>query len=134
MYLFVIAIMIPAISLITTNSIIFIYARQSTRRVQPMNGDSAQTATLSSRDARLLKHMIFMFAIFFCGWTPVYVIRTFNGTSSAFSPIAQNVVLTIPCLAVLIDIGDLFLYNHELRKYFTNRPQINQNSGTRDRT
>ena len=99
-----------------------------------MNGDSAQAATLSSRDARLLKHMIFMFVVFFCGWTPIYVIRTFNGTSSAFSPIAQQVVLLIPVITLLIDIGDLFLYNHELRKYLIHWQQIDQTSRARERT
>ncbi len=125
-YLFIIGIIIPTICLIITNSIIFIHVRRSTRRVQPMNGDSAQAATLGSRDARLLKHMIFMFAVFFCGWAPAFLVEAINANGNLVSLITVQAILVIPEVSLLIDVVDLFLYNHELRNYFTNKRQMDQ--------
>jgi hypothetical protein len=96
-----------------------------------MNGDSVQAATLSHRDARLLKHMIFIFTVFWGTWTPAYIIMAMIGYGISVSPITLHVFLMVPTLGLLIDIGDLFLYNHELRKYFTNERQ--QNPSTRRR-
>jgi len=110
------------------NSIIFIYVRRSTKRVRPTNRESANTPILSQRDAHLLKHMIFMFAVFFCGWAPAYIIRAISVSGPVFSPIALQIVYIIPTVCLLIDIVDLFLYNHELRKYLTNRRSTDLNT------
>jgi hypothetical protein len=112
------------------NSIIFIYARRSTRRVRTTNGESANALILSQRDAHLLKHMIFMFAVFFCGWTPPYMMKAVTESVSGFSPIAMQIFYMIPAVCILIVIVDLFLYNHELRKYLTNRRPMDSNSRT----
>jgi hypothetical protein len=99
-----------------------------------MNGDSAQAVTLSSREARLLKHMIFMFAVFLSTWGPIYMIFAINLglLGNAFSPITLQVFLTTPAVSILINVIDLFLYNHELRKYFTNKWQINLTARPRE--
>ncbi len=120
-YVIIIGIVIPAIFLATANSIIFTYARRSTRRVHPMNGDGVQAATLSHRDAYLLKHMIFMFTVFWGTWTPSYIIMAMIGYGISVSPITLHVCLMVAAPGLLISIGDLFLYNHELTRYFTNR-------------
>ncbi len=132
-YLIIIVVVIPAISLIITNSIIFIYVRRSSRRVQPMNVGSAQAATLSRREAYLLKHMIFMLAVYVCGWAPIYIILGVNLSLvvTGFSPVELQVILLMPPVSILINVVDLFLYNHELRKYFTNKRQMDQNTLTR---
>jgi hypothetical protein len=128
-YVIIIGIVIPAVFLATTNSIIFTYTRRSTRRVQPMNGDRAQAATLINRDARLLKHMLFIFTVFWVTWTPAYIIMAIIGYGISVSPIIVQVLFMLPSLGQLVEIGDLFLYNHELRKYLTNQRQ--QNPSTR---
>jgi hypothetical protein len=120
--------------LVITNSIIFTYVRRSTRRVQPANGENAQASTLSDRDARLLKHMIFMFVVFACGWAPVYIEKMVDVSGTAVSPVAAQIFLLIPAVALLIDVADLFFYNHELRKYFTNKRQMDQITLTIERT
>ncbi len=120
--------------MVITNSIIFTYARRSTRRVQPANGENAQASTLSDRDARLLKHMIFMFAVFACGWIPIYIVEVVNLSGTTLSPIATEIFLAIPAVSLLIDVADLFFYNHELRQYFTNNRQRNQNTRAIERT
>lgn len=119
--------------MITTNSIIFTYVRRSTKRVQLKNGRSESIITVSPREGHLLKHMIFMFVVFFCGWAPIYIIKTFKGTTASFSLITEDVFTTIPAVAVLIDVGDLFLYNHELRKYFTDQRLLDQTSHLKER-
>lgn len=118
--------MLPIICSVTTNSIIFNFVRHSTRRIQPMSGDSVQVPVLSNRDARLLMHMIFMIATSVCGWAPLYIMLAINWNGIAISPLTIEIFLTVPVVNQLIEIGDLFLYDHELRKYFTNRHQIDQ--------
>ncbi len=112
------------------NSIIFLYARQSTRRVRPTNGENANIPILGQRDAHLLKHMIFMFAVFSGGWAPPYMLRAVTESVSGFSPIVLQIFYIIPATCILIVIVDLFLYNHELRKYLINRRPIDLNSRT----
>jgi hypothetical protein len=120
-YVAIIIIVIPAISLAIINSIIFISARRSTLRVRPMNGESANVPALSQRDAHLLKHIIFMFAAFFCGWAPIYIVKAIPFSGAGVSPIVLQILNTIPGFSIYIDVIDLFLYNHEFRKYLTNR-------------
>jgi hypothetical protein len=86
-----------------------------------MKVDGVQAATLSHRDAYLLKHMIFMFTVFWGTWTPAYIIMAIIGYGISVSPITFRVFLMVPAPGLLISIGDLFLYNHELRRYFTNQ-------------
>jgi len=131
-YVIIIGIVIPAIFLATINSIIFTYSRRSTQRVQPTNGNSAQAATLSHRDAYLLKHMLFIFTVFWVTWTPAYIIMAMIGYGISVSPIIVQALFMLPSLGQLIDIGDLFFYNHELRKYFTNQRQQNQTNPPRE--
>jgi hypothetical protein len=69
-----------------------------------------------------------MFAVFFCGWAPAYIIRVITVNGSVFSPIALQIFYIVPAVCVLIDIFDLFLYNHELRKYLTNRRSTDSNT------
>jgi len=122
----------PAIGLAITNSIIFKSARRSTRRVQPANGESAQAPGLNHRDARLLKHMIFLCAVFVSGWAPIYIIMIINWNGVAVSPIVVQVFLTVPVASLFIDVTDLFLYNHELRRYFTNKRVLGPTSFIRE--
>jgi hypothetical protein len=113
---------------------IFIYARRSTRRVHATNGENAQAPILSSRDVRLLKHMIFMFVVFAGGWVPIYVAKVINYNGTVLSPLAIEILSTIPAVSLLIDIADLFLYNHELRRYLTNGRQMNRITRLMERT
>ncbi len=114
-----------------TNSIIFKFTRRSTRRVQPANGESVQAPALSNRDARLLKHMVFLFAVFVCGWAPIYIAMIVDSNGVAVSPIVLQILLKVPSASLFVDVTDLFLFNHELRRYFTNQREIGPTSLTR---
>ena len=57
-----------------------------------------------------------MFLVFILGWTPsvmLYIVEYFTSVSSALDAI----FFVMFQLALLADIIDLFLYNHEVRKY-----------------
>ncbi len=107
-----------------TNIIIFSYARHSTRRIQPANDEGAQAPALSHRDARLLKHMIFMFAVFFCGWIPIYIIAAIDWNGTAIPRVLLHGLQILPVVSLFINIVNLFLCNHELLIYITNKWQI----------
>ena len=113
---------IPTLIFLVINLIIFIYVRSSTRRVrpplsvtenQPSNGSARK---FSRRDLHLLRHMLVMITIFVGGWAPLYTLLT-TQSQFAIDPVL-SASFTIWCeLALLCDIVDLYLYNHELRNY-----------------
>lgn len=118
----VIVALLPIMFLAITNSVIFIFVRRSTRRVQVTNSDHhAPATTLNQRDARLLKHMIFMFATFFFTWVPIYIIGVIAWDGVGIPYIEFNAWLLLPPVGFLINMFDLFLYNHELRTYINNK-------------
>jgi hypothetical protein len=99
------------------NKLIYNHVRSSSRRIQPSTvSGNFQQRKINSRDIVLLRHMVLMFCIFVGGWTPIFILPIIHH----YMPISTIVhgCLTIWCeLALLSDVIDLFLYNHELRKY-----------------
>ncbi|CAF2938660.1 unnamed protein product [Rotaria sp. Silwood2] len=126
-YVLVINAIIPLVFLTIINSIIFISVRRSTRRVHNTNSEHQESAnTLNQRDARLLKHMLFMLITFLGGWIPMYIIAVIDWNGDGISYIALHTWWILPMLSFIINMCDLFMYNHELRSYITtklrNRP------------
>ena len=105
--------------MIVCNSIIFIYARRSSKRVQPMNEHRVSIPALTYRDARLLKHMIFIFLVSFCTWIPPYLVGAILWNQNVVNSPAVQAMKLLPGVGLIITIIDLFWYNHELRRYFT---------------
>ena len=64
----------------------------------------------------LLKHMLFIFIVFLIGWTPVYVVSA-AVSDGAISDWAVLLLQLMPVLSSLVNVVDLFLYNHDLRQY-----------------
>ncbi|CAF1382600.1 unnamed protein product [Adineta ricciae] len=115
--LFIVGVL-PGIFLAISNSLIFYSVHRSTRRIQAENqGGDAVGLVSSQRDTRLLKHMLFMYVIFFCGWIPIYIIGVINWDGNGISYIVFHALLILPALSLVIDLIDLFLYSHELRTY-----------------
>jgi len=116
-------VIVPFIVFLVTNLLIYIHIRSSTFRVQSRvlsvtenNMNNVRQAKISRRDVHLLRHMIVILLIFLGGWTQLYVLLS---TQNRFliDPI-ESACFTIWCqLAVLCDIIDLYLYNHEIRNY-----------------
>jgi hypothetical protein len=109
--------MIPSIMCFIINMLIYQHVRSSSRRIQPQTIlNDIQQSKISRRDIFLIRHMILMFCIFVRGWAPVYIIPII----SDYIPVKKTIseIFTVWCeLALLLDMIDLFLYNHELRNY-----------------
>ena len=108
---------IPAIICIVTNARIYRYVCASSGRVQTRSAPGASNReTINRRDIFLLRHMVIMFSIFICGWAPwliVYIVEYFTSISDLLDAIS----FVSNQLALLLDVIDLFLYNHAVRKY-----------------
>ncbi|CAF3676670.1 unnamed protein product [Adineta steineri] len=120
-YKFVMVIIIPSIICLMNNIMIFKYARSSTNRVQTSlegaKNNAHQRQHLSRRDLHLLRHMIVMFCIFVVGLSPIYLYSSIV-VQFAFSSVIVSMFIILSLLSVLVVISNLFLYNHELRRYY----------------
>jgi hypothetical protein len=91
--------------------IIFNYVRSSTTVTK---NNPQQTA--HRRDLHLLRHMIIMFCIFVGGWSPIYV-YSIADLDFDFGSLLAQALFVLAISSIIFDIMNLFLYNHELRKY-----------------
>lgn len=123
MYKFVIIVIIPALIFLLINIAIFTKVRSSSRRLVPVQSvtenqstNGGQTSKFSRRDLHLLRHMVLMITVFVGGWAPLYLLL---GMQSQFTiDPTLSACFTIWCeLALLFNILDLYLYNHEVRNY-----------------
>ncbi|UJR20516.1 hypothetical protein I4U23_023644 [Adineta vaga] len=115
LYTLTIVVIFPSCIFVTVNILIFTTARRSSRRVRVAN--SVRVRTLNNRDIHLLKHMIIIFVIFVVGWAPIYVLLCIDYGQN-MAPIIYRGLSILPALSLLINILDLFLFNHSLRQYF----------------
>lgn len=110
------------------NVLIFLHVRASTRRIRAVTTvDLPHLPPLnqqSTRDIRLLKHILFMFIIFVAGWTPIYLMPIFGKDQfeNSWLPTALQV---LPVISALITVLDLFWYNYDLRRCL--QDHINRN-------
>ncbi len=122
-YKLIFIVIVPSIIFLVINILIYGNVRSSSRRVQSTsmpipenNSNNARPLQISRRDVHLLRHMVVMLCIFVGGWTPLYVLFAIQN-QFLINPIV-NACFTIWCqLALLCDIIDLYLYNHEIRNY-----------------
>ncbi len=122
-YNLVLIVILPLIIIVVLNVIIFLNVHSSSRRVHtttlpsPAAIDRGQQ---NARDIHLLKHMLFMFVVFIMGWAPIYTF--FVIIQNPFSYYLLYALFEIlPTLSLIIDILDLFLYNHDIRQYYKAR-------------
>ena len=125
-YALAIVVILPSLICLIVHVIIFNYARSSTRRVQP-NLASVTSATaiqhtprISRRDIHLVKSMVIMFSIFVGGWSPIYVFAIVQ-PDAAFSTTLPAIFTFLAQVSGLLILSNLFLYNHELTKYYRYR-------------
>ncbi|CAF1448505.1 unnamed protein product [Adineta ricciae] len=131
LYVLFIAACLPSIFLSITNISIFLHVRRSTQRIYSAHNEVNGTSLIiSQRDIRLLKHMIFMFSIFFCSWVPIYIIAVINWNGTGITYLAYHILQFLPAIGFVTNIIDLFLYNHELRAYFFQKFRENPISST----
>ena len=63
-----------------------------------------------------------MFVIYFGGWVPMYIIAVIDWNGTAIPYVVYHGLTILPAVSLLIDVANLFLYNHELRRYFAKPP------------
>ncbi|UJR17386.1 hypothetical protein I4U23_004281 [Adineta vaga] len=122
-YILFIALILPSIIMIFFNSMIFYSVHSSTRRVHTLTFSTSAISSVNhgrTRDIYLVKHMLFMFVVFIAGWGPIYIYLMIVGTQE--KTLWITILLQIlPVLSSFINIVDLFIYNHDLRRYLTGR-------------
>ncbi|CAF2851509.1 unnamed protein product [Rotaria sp. Silwood2] len=116
-YALISVMIIPSTIYLITNILIYYHVRSSSRRIQPQTiFHNVQQIKISRRDIYLLRHIILMFCVFVTGWAPTSILPIVNHFT--YVNILLYGVSTIWCeLALLINIIDLYLYNHKVRKY-----------------
>ena len=117
MYQLIIIFIVPSILNAMLNSAIFRKVSLSSQRLISELKKSSSMEALNNRDVSLLKHMIFLHIIFVIGWAPIAFIPILE----LFITIPHSVALllrVLPSISLLINIVDLYVYNHELRQYF----------------
>ncbi|UJR06709.1 hypothetical protein I4U23_010995 [Adineta vaga] len=110
------SIIIPVIFNIIFNGIIVFCVRSSTRRVHGI------TATVTSRtdtnhqqhcrDIKLLKYIVFLFVVFIFGWESLYIVLAMRSITPDW---LYDILQIPPTFTVIIQVVDLFIYNHEVR-------------------
>ncbi|CAF1337804.1 unnamed protein product, partial [Adineta steineri] len=101
----------------------------SARRIHPqaisaLTSDvTAQQPKISRREISLLRQMIFMFLMFIGGWTPVYIVNILDAATDLNFMIVQIAVI-FSQICVLGIVINLFIYNHELRQYLSNKIRV----------
>jgi len=114
-YTFLVMVIIPLTLNTILNAIILRHVRQSTQRIQPTH-PTISHASLQRRDIRLLQHMIILFCLFIVGWCPIYISAFIDALQ--YNPLVNLLFMTLAELSIFFDILDLFLYNHDLRRFF----------------
>lgn len=117
MYQLIIIFIVPSMLNGILNSSIFRKVSLSSQRLISDSRKTSLTDTLHGRDINLLKHIIFLHIIFVIGWAPI----AFLPIVELFITIPDLISLflrVLPSISLLINIFDLYVYNHELRQYF----------------
>jgi len=79
-----------------------------------------QPARISRRDISILRHAIFMFAMFILGWTPIFSLVAIDYYGHVI-PLVYTILEILAAISSLCCMLDLFLYNHELRRYIKDK-------------
>ncbi|UJR12297.1 hypothetical protein I4U23_017008 [Adineta vaga] len=122
-YTLSIIVIIPVIVNIIFNGIIVVFVRSSSRRVHEITVVVTSITNTNHqqhrRDIKLLKHIIFLFIVFILGWGPLYIVLAL--TDLILPDWLYSVLQIPPTFATIIQVVDLFIYNHEVRQYWKER-------------
>jgi hypothetical protein len=107
-------IVVPTLFTMVVYGRLFIFTRTSSLRVQ----QTGKKNVLGNRDARLLKHMVFVIAVYIGSWAPIYCVAAADrGIGSP--DIVYGSLGVLPNVSLLISTVDLFLYHNRFRKMLT---------------
>jgi len=91
-------------------------SRQLSKNQMKIKTINSNGKCLCDRDVSLLKHMLFIHIVFVIGWAPINLLPLI-GIYIKIPFLVDLFLRLLPPLSLLINILDLFLYNHELRQY-----------------
>lgn len=112
-YTLTILLLIPAITVFTSNAIIFIFVSKSSRRVHTEGG---RPNAAQARDLRLIKTMILTFAVFFSGWGPLFIEQTFAKSGNIAKAI-DTIFQILPPISMFFDVILLIYINQPMRSF-----------------
>jgi hypothetical protein len=114
---FISIVVIPSIMFLIMNTMIYHHVRSSSRRIQPQHASGRRRSIrVSVRDLHLLRHMVLMFCIFVGGWAPSYLLPILSFYKEV-NPVWSSAFSLWCELALLLDMIDLYLYNHEMSHF-----------------
>jgi polyferredoxin len=122
MYTFVIAVVASGLITLILNLFIFKHVRASSRRIQAQANTNSlniimnQQPKINRRDISLLKHTICILGLFIIGWAPIYLLIAIDYNGNVI-PLVYTILELLAVISLLSCMLDLFLYNHELRRY-----------------
>ena len=103
----------PTVFTVAIYGMLFVLTHSSSSRLQRKNNQTV----LSNRDARLLKHMVFVIAVYIGSWAPIYAVAAADrGIGSP--DIVYGSLGVLPNIGLLISTVDLFLYNNRVKHRF----------------
>ena len=120
-YTIVIMIILPFCSCLVINLMVVMFVRSSTRRVTielelSPQANRAERGRMTRRDLHLFKHLMLMLWIFLLGWAPIYLLPVFLDPTR-IDPLMVRLFTLLTELSICSQMIDLFIYNHQLRKY-----------------
>lgn len=122
-YTVIIGVIVPSLISLILNLCIFKHVHSLSRRIQIQRDTHLNSVTMdqyqkriSRRDIYLLRHTIFMFTMFITGWTPIFALVAIDYAGNVI-PLVYAILQILAVIASFCSILDLFLYNHELRRY-----------------
>jgi hypothetical protein len=122
LYKLIIVVILPSILNGFFNLLILLKVKLSTQRLSAggmrISTIHSNTKCICARDVCLLKHMLFIHIVFVIGWGPISLFSII-GIYVKTHFVVGLILRLLPPLSLLINIIDLFLYNHELRQYLT---------------
>ncbi len=113
-YNLAVVLIVPVLIVIVCNIRIFLFVRQSSRRVHAEGGGGEGVS--NARDIRLLKTMIATFTVFVGGWLPLFLTQTFSQTVKT-SSISNAIFQILPPLSMLSDVILLIYINQPIRLF-----------------
>ncbi|CAF0767776.1 unnamed protein product [Adineta ricciae] len=112
-YTLVTTLLLPVAIVSLCNIRIFLFVRQSTRRVG-VTGGSGQNS--HSRDVFLLKTTIGTFVAFLIGWTPLLAIQLFN-KNNLIPSFLNACIQVLPSITILYDVIVIIYTNQPVRNF-----------------
>jgi hypothetical protein len=108
---------IPAIICLGSNALLCYCVRSPSRRVEANTAPhTSQQRRISRRDIHVLQHMVVMFSVLLSGFLPMLILRIVSYYNKVSFRVECGFGLWAQ-VALLIDMIDLYLYNHGVRKY-----------------